>query len=77
MVTCQGFAFSEGMGCLRGFLGDDFDWCCFMINPTFVETLHLNINTEEYIGIQNWNDLRELEQRIQIKMKTDCFGCVE
>lgn len=74
MVTKQGFAFSEGMGCLRGFLGEDFDGCCFIINPVFVESLHLTINTEEYIGIQYWDDLRELERRIQIKMKTDCFG---
>ena len=74
MVTKQGFAFSEGMSCLRGFLGDDFDGCCFIINPVFVESLHLTINTEEYIGIQYWDDLRELERRIQIKMKTDCFG---
>lgn len=77
MVTTQGFSFSEGMSCLRGFLGDDFSGCCFMINPAFVESLHLKINTEEYIGIQSWNDLRELEQRIQIKMKTDCFGSVD
>lgn len=74
MVTQQGFSFSEGMSCLRGFLVDDFENCCFMINPVFVESLHLKINTEEYIGMQNWDDLRELERRIQIKMKTDCFG---
>ena len=77
MVTQQGFAFSEGMSCLRGFLGDDFEGCCFMINPAFVESLHLKINTEEYVGVQSWNDLRELERRIQIKMKTDCFGTVD
>lgn len=77
MVTKQGFAFSEGMNCLRGFLGDDFEGCCFIINPVFVESLHLKINTEEYVGIQSWNDLRELERRIQIKMKTDCFGSVD
>lgn len=77
MVTQQGFAFSEGMRCLRGFLVDDFEDCSFLINPTFIETLHLSINTEEYIGINNWDDLRELERRIQIKMKTDCFGGTE
>lgn len=74
MVTCQGFSFSEGMGCLRGFLGDDFEGCRFIINPAFIENLHLSINTEEYIGIKSWDDLRELEQRIHLKMKTDCFG---
>lgn len=77
MVTQQGFSFSEGMSCLRGFLVDDFEGCCFMINPVFVESLHLKINTEEYVGIQSWDDLRELERRIQIKMKTDCFGTVD
>ncbi len=77
MVTQQGFSFSEGMSCLRGFLGDDFSGCCFMINPAFIESLHLKINTEEYVGIQSWDDLRELERRIQIKMKTDCFGAVD
>ena len=74
MVTQQGFSFSEGMSCLRGFLGDDFDGCRFIINPVFIETLHLKINTNEYVGIQSWDILRELERRIQIKMKTDCFG---
>ncbi len=77
MVTQQGFSFSEGMSCLRGFLGDDFEGCCFMINPAFIESLHLKINTDEYIGIQSWDDLRELERRIQIKMKTDCFGAID
>ena len=77
MVTQQGFSFSEGMSCLRGFLVDDFEGCCFMINPVFVESLRLKINTEEYVGIQSWDDLRELERRIQIKMKTDCFGTVD
>lgn len=77
MVTKQGFVFSEGMNCLRGFFGDDFEDCCFIINPVFIESLHLKINTEEYVGIQNWDDLRELERRIQIKMKTDCFGSAE
>lgn len=77
MVTQQGFSFSEGMRCLRGFLGDDFTGCCFMINPAFIETLHLKINTDEYVGIQSWDNLRELERRIQIKMKTDCFGAVD
>ena len=77
MVTQQGFSFSEGMSCLRGFLVDDFEGCCFMINPVFVESLGLKINTEEYVGIQSWDDLRELERRIQIKMKTDCFGTVD
>ena len=77
MVTQQGFIFSEGLNCLRGFLGDDFEGCSFMINLAFVETLHLKINTEEYIGVQSWDDLRELENRIQIKMKTDCFGSID
>lgn len=77
MVTQQGFAFSEGISCLRGFLGDDFEGCCFMINPVFIESLHLKVNTEEYVGIQSWNDLRELERRINIKMKTDCFGTID
>lgn len=77
MVTQQGFAFSEGISCLRGFLGDDFEGCSFMINPAFIESLHLRINTEEYVGIKSWDDLRELERRIQIKMKTDCFGTVD
>lgn len=48
-----------------------------MINPAFIESLHLKINTDEYIGIQSWDDLRELERRIQIKMKTDCFGAID
>lgn len=77
MITQQGFAFSEGMSCLRGFLVDDFKGCSFMINPAFIEALHLRINTDEYVGIQKWDDLRELERRINVKMKTDCFGLVD
>lgn len=77
MITQQGFIFNEGIACLRGFLNNDFDDCKFLINPIFTETLHLNINTEEYIGVSNWADLEEYDSIVQLRMRSDCLGDVD
>lgn len=58
-------------------LNNDFDDCKFLINPIFTETLHLNINTEEYIGVSNWADLEEYDSIVQLRMRSDCLGDVD
>lgn len=76
MVTNQGFSFSEGMKCIKGVNTDDFANCHYLINPAFIETLNLDVNTEEYIGILRWEQLKELENRLQISMKTSTFDSI-
>jgi len=44
-----------------------------IINPIFIGTLHLCVNTEELIGVSDWEILRELETSLRLKMSTDCF----
>ena len=72
MVTDQGFIFSEGMQCLNGFFSNRFDeGCQFVINPVFISDLHLIINTESFIGVNNWNDLHKLENKTIAKITSD------
>lgn len=74
MEINQGFVFYEGMNCLNGFINDDFDNCRFIINPVFANWLNLIIDTEELIGISDWNVLYELENSVRLKMLTEPFG---
>lgn len=74
MITNQGFIFYEGTSPLKGIMNGEFRNCKIMINPVFIETLNLRVNTEELLGIANWETLRELETSIRLKMSTDCFG---
>ncbi len=76
MITNQGFVFYEGMSPLKGLKNGNFKNCKIMINPVFVEKLHLYVNTDELIGVSDWEVLRELEKIIRLKMSTDCFGNV-